>query len=156
LNAVPALLPAQAGDVVFAEKRLIENKGSGVLFTNGTGTGKTFTGLGIVARFAARGKKNIIVVTPNDNINSAWRAAAQEHFGLAINELESTKSEGKGMVVTTFANFGANQALVKRIIYTQTGFGWEYRVCKYRKKPRLLARLAATIAGSCKKAKLYS
>lgn len=54
---LPILLPEQQGDVLFAEERLIENKKPGVMFTNGTGTGKTYTGLGILKRFVNQGKK---------------------------------------------------------------------------------------------------
>lgn len=69
---LPILLPEQQGDVLFAEERLIENKKPGVMFTNGTGTGKTYTGLGILKRFVNQGKKNILIVTPSNDINKAW------------------------------------------------------------------------------------
>src|SRR5690606_2704969 len=40
---MPFLTDGQVEDVVFAERRLSKPEGYGVLFTNGTGTGKTFT-----------------------------------------------------------------------------------------------------------------
>ena len=56
-KALPYLLPEQREDVAKLEKRLIEENKNGMLFTNGTGTGKTFTGLGAVKRFANAGKR---------------------------------------------------------------------------------------------------
>lgn len=111
---MPHLLDGQVQDVVFAEKRLFENAQTGVLFTNGTGTGKTFTGLGVIARQVAQGKKNILVVTPNQKINTAWVDADAEHFKLGLKELKNTKDAGEGVVITTFANFGDNKAIIHR------------------------------------------
>lgn len=54
-EALPYLLPEQCDDIVKAEKRLIIDNANGMLFTNGTGTGKTFTGLGTVKRFLNSG-----------------------------------------------------------------------------------------------------
>ena len=111
---LPMLLPEQAEDIAFAEKRLLENAGTGVLFTNGTGTGKTFTGLGVIKRFMNRGKNNILIVTPSAKINSEWIKAAKKFFGIDVSELKNTKDAGNGAVITTYANMGANNALVKR------------------------------------------
>jgi hypothetical protein len=58
---LPMLTPEQQGDVLKAEQRFAKPDGHGMLFTNGTGTGKTYTGLGIVKRFAKRGKTNILI-----------------------------------------------------------------------------------------------
>lgn len=118
---VPILKPEQAGDVAFAERRLIDNDKNGVLFTNGTGTGKTFSGLGIIKRMYDKGKKNIIVVTPNTNIIKQWTDAAKEHFGIEMTPLESVKDGGKGVCITTFANFGYNHELAKK--------DWDLVVC---------------------------
>ncbi|WP_181880901.1 hypothetical protein [Crenobacter cavernae] len=41
------LLSPQRDDVLKAEIRLMVNSENGMLFTNGTGTGKTFVGLGV-------------------------------------------------------------------------------------------------------------
>jgi hypothetical protein len=111
---LPMLLPEQIRDVRFAEKRLLENEGPGVLFTNGTGTGKTFTGLGIVKRFIYKGKSNILIVTPSAKINSDWIDTAKKFFHLKLTALDDTKDAGRGPVVTTYANMGANNALVNR------------------------------------------
>lgn len=111
---LPFLLEGQQEDVKFAEDRFAEAKGRGVLFTNGTGTGKTFTGLGIINREVRRGSDNILVVVPSDKIARDWSAAA-DHLGIALQQLPDTQSNGgKGPVVTTYANFYQNNALVKR------------------------------------------
>lgn len=118
---VPILKPEQAGDVAFAERRLIDNNKNGVLFTNGTGTGKTFSGLGIIKRMYDKGKKNIIVVAPNTNIIKQWVDAAKEHFGIEMIPLENVKDSGKEVCITTFANFGYNHELAKK--------DWDLVVC---------------------------
>lgn len=111
---LPILLPEQQGDVLFAEERLIENQKPGVMFTNGTGTGKTYTGLGILKRFVNQGKKNILIVTPSNDINKAWIDAAKKDFDIKITPLENTNDIGKDVVVTTYANMGYNNNLVNR------------------------------------------
>lgn len=111
---LPILLPEQQGDVLFAEERLIENKKPGIMFTNGTGTGKTYTGLGILKRFVNQGKKNILIVTPSNDINKAWIDAAKKDFDIKITPLENTNDIGKDVVVTTYANMGYNNNLVNR------------------------------------------
>lgn len=61
---LPYLLKEQVEDVKFAEERFA-NGGRGVLFTNGTGTGKTLTGLGIIKRKLKAGGRNILILTPS-------------------------------------------------------------------------------------------
>lgn len=110
--ALPLLLPEQREDVYKAEKRLDGN--NGILFTNGTGTGKTATGLGIAKRFINDGKDNIIIVVPSDKIAADWVKFARM-LGINLQQLEDTNSNGKsGPVVTTYANFGQNRSLVER------------------------------------------
>lgn len=112
---MPFLTDGQVDDVVFAETRFAVPDGYGVLFTNGTGTGKTFTGLGIMRRMFDAGKKNILVVAPKQTIVDAWVRAAEKFFGLKIKVLESTQDNGgKGIVATTYANFGGNDSLARR------------------------------------------
>ena len=48
-----------------------------MLFTNGTGTGKTFSGLGIIKRFSNAGKNNILIVVPNDKIIEDWQKSGR-------------------------------------------------------------------------------
>lgn len=127
-ETLPILLPAQQDDVRKAESRFFietptEATGAdaarlgdpkrGMLFTNGTGTGKTFTGLGLVKRFAMQGKGNVLIVAPSQTVVEAW-AKAGRAFDLDIAVLEGTDTAGKGVVVTTYANFRNNTALFKR------------------------------------------
>lgn len=106
------LLPQQAEDVCIAEDRFKEH--SGMMFTNGTGTGKTYTGLGIVKCFVDADKKNILIIAPSDGILKQWEEAAAKDFGITLTRLNSTKDAGEGAVTATYANVGANQALVNR------------------------------------------
>lgn len=110
--AMPFLNDGQAEDVLKAEIRFDEHKG--IMFTNGTGTGKTFSGLGIVKRFFDQGKNNILIVAPSQNILDAWKKAAAKFFGIDVYVLKDTQDEGKGVTATTYANFGDNNALVNR------------------------------------------
>lgn len=107
------LLHEQADDVKFAEDRFAKANGHGVMFTNGTGTGKTFSGLGIIKRLERQGKTNILIVTPQANVLNAWIKSGK-HFQLNISSLKNTQDAGKGVVVTTYANFGQNTDLVNR------------------------------------------
>jgi hypothetical protein len=109
---MPFLDDGQANDIAFAEKRFKDEKG--VLFTNGTGTGKTFTGLGVMRRFVDQGKDNIIVVAPSQNILDSWIKAAKKFFKIDITLLKDKTDAGKGVVGTTYANFGDNDSLVNR------------------------------------------
>lgn len=111
---LPFLTVGQVEDVVFAEKRLKDDAKTGVLFTNGTGTGKTFSGLGIAKELAEQGKNNVLIVTPNDQINMQWVSAAKDYFDLMITPLEGIKDAGKGATITTYANMQQNNAIVKR------------------------------------------
>lgn len=114
---LPYLLEGQRDDVAFAERRFeatANGKMPGVLFTNGTGTGKTFTGLGIIARQIRAGKTEGMIVVPNNQIAQDWITSA-ERLGITIKLLDSTSVNGeKGATITTFANFGANLTLADR------------------------------------------
>nr|HNI20744.1 DEAD/DEAH box helicase family protein [Nitrospira sp.] len=112
-DALPMLSAGQQEDVAKAERRFAVPDGYGMLFTNGTGTGKTFSGLGIIKRFSNAGKNNILIVVPNDKIIEDWQKSGRM-LGLDISELKNTKDAGKGIVVTTYANMGANSELVRR------------------------------------------
>lgn len=110
---LPYLLPEQQEDVLKAEQRLSKPDGYGMLFTNGTGTGKTFTGLGVVKRAVRQGKTNILIAVPSDKIAADWIESGVP-LGLEISKLKDTKDAGRGIVVTTYANLGANDALAGR------------------------------------------
>lgn len=112
-ETLPFLQPAQQEDVAFVETRFAIPNGYGALLTNGTGTGKTYSGMGVVKRFARQGKNNVIIVVPNDKIAKDWIDSGK-NLGLNISQLPDTKTAGKGIVVTTYANFGQNTSLVNR------------------------------------------
>lgn len=110
--ALPLLLPEQRDDVLKAEKRLADH--NGILFTNGTGTGKTATGMGVAKRFINAGKDNIAIVVPSDKIASDWVKFAKM-LGVDLKQLDGvTDNGGSGPVVTTYANFGQNETLAQR------------------------------------------
>lgn len=115
-NDLPMLKPEQQEDVEFIETRVNVNNKPGVMLTNGTGTGKTYSGLGFVKRMYDAGKKNILIVSPSESINDQWIEAASKHFDLSIEKLDSTKDSGKdgGICITTYANLQANKELVNR------------------------------------------
>ena len=101
--------------MIKAERRLFgPDGGKGMMFTNGTGTGKTFTGLGIVNRQFRAGKKNVLIVVPTDQKAKDWIEEAG-HMDLPVSQLGGTKDAGKDVVVTTYANFRQNDALNARI-----------------------------------------
>ncbi|MFW9598168.1 MAG: DEAD/DEAH box helicase family protein, partial [Paludibacter sp.] len=120
-ETLPFLLSEQQDDVLKAETRFYGEQhqnekaayGKGMLFTNGTGTGKTYTGLGIAKRFAKQGKGNILIVVPSEAKVLDW-AKDGKNLGLEISPLKDTKDAGQGAVVTTYANFRANEALKER------------------------------------------
>lgn len=119
-KSVPVLMPAQAGDVAQIENRFFgkDNPGPGFQNTNGTGTGKTFTGLGVVKRFAQMGKTNTLIMVPNDGIAQQWIQAANQFFGLDVYLLGSkggakSKDAGKGITIATYASVGQNNSLIK-------------------------------------------
>lgn len=113
--ALPVLFEPQQEDVYKAEKRFFKDDKQGILFTNGTGTGKTGTGSGIIRRFVNAGKDNIIVVVPNDKIARDWLAFLKTKLDVPAKQLDGITDNGKqGVIVTTYANFGSNDALSKR------------------------------------------
>ncbi|WP_339934598.1 LPD38 domain-containing protein [Vreelandella glaciei] len=113
-ETLPQLLKVQQEDVAFAERRFFEANGRGVLFANGTGTGKTYSGLGIAKRHALMGRSNILIVVPSDKIARDWMAAG-ENVDLSIKQLRDTRDNGgEGAVITTYANFRQNNSLAER------------------------------------------
>lgn len=110
--ALPMLLPAQQGDVVKVEQRHL--KDNGIVITNGTGTGKTMSGLGVAKRFHNAGKTNILVLVPSDKIASDWVKSAA-WLDMPLKQLSGiTDNGGSGPAITTYANLGQNNALAQR------------------------------------------
>lgn len=132
-ETLPYLLAPQQDDVIKAEKRFFSPEhdtdalahGKGMMFTNGTGSGKTFTALGIAKRFVKMGKgQNILIVTPSAAKVSDWSIKEAPYMRLKVVPLEGITDGGKGINVTTFANFRTNKELLKRdfdlIIYDES------------------------------------
>jgi len=128
-ESLPYLLPEQQDDVLKAETQFFNGQhqdrqhgfGKGMMFTNGTGTGKTYTGLGIVKRFVKQGKGRVLILTPSQEKVSDWRNDGL-NLGLNIESLDeeakikgtsATKAKGKGVVVTTYANARQNLAMLE-------------------------------------------
>lgn len=128
-ESLPYLLPEQHGDVLKAEQQFFDEKhqdrehayGKGMMFTNGTGTGKTYTGLGIVKRFVKQGKGRVLILTPNQTKVNDWRMDGQ-NLGLDLESLDedakmkgtsATKAKGSGVVVTTYANARQNLKMLE-------------------------------------------
>lgn len=99
--------------MLFALDRFRKDDGYGVVFTNSTGTGKTFSAMGIAKILSKQGKNNILVIVPNAEVMGGWLKAGPM-LGLPITKLRDTKDHGTGVVVTTYANVQNNDALVKR------------------------------------------
>lgn len=150
-ETLPYLLPQQQEDVLKAETQFFGKEhtdrehayGKGYMFTNGTGTGKTFTGLGIAKRLVKQGKGRILIVTPSQKKVSDWIKDGR-NLNMEIRDLDSiakergttaTTESGDGVVITTFANFGVNKKLLEenwdaviydeshRIMEKQEGYG---------------------------------
>lgn len=128
-ETLPFLLPQQQEDVLKAETQFFGKDhtdrehayGKGYMFTNGTGTGKTYTGLGIAKRLAKQGKGRILFITPSQKKVNDWMKDGK-NLGLDIRDLDSVAKEkgttattesGDGMVITTFANFGLNKKILE-------------------------------------------
>ncbi len=124
-ETLPYLLPAQQDDVLKAERRMAGGK-HGIMFTNGTGTGKTYSGLGIVARHIRHtGDKNVLIITPSQPKVSDWIADAK-NLGITATRLSDKKDKGRSVSVTSYANFRDNMELHDRdwsmIVYDESHY----------------------------------
>lgn len=107
-ETLPFLLPEQQNDVLKAETQFFDKShaddahgnGRGMLFTNGTGTGKTYTGLGIIKRFVKQDKGRVLIITPSQTKVSDWIGDGK-NLGLNIKRLSDTKDKGDGVVTFT-------------------------------------------------------
>lgn len=128
-ESLPYLLPEQQDDVLKTEKQFFDEShqdrehgfGKGMMFTNGTGTGKTYTGLGIVKRFVKQGKGRVLIITPSQPKVKDWKEDGR-NLGLEIEDLDeaakkvnttATKAKGSGVVITTFNNARQNLKLLE-------------------------------------------
>lgn len=120
-KVMPFLSKIQFSNTDFVADRLADNGKQGVMITDGTGTGKTFSGLAVAKEMVEDGKDNILIVTPSDSVNNQWANAAKDFFGIELSKLDNIQDAGKGAVITTYANLGANDALIKR--------DWDLVIC---------------------------
>ena len=120
-KVMPFLSKIQFSNTDFVADRLADNGKQGVMITDGTGTGKTFSGLAVAKEMVEDGKENILIVTPSDSVNNQWANAAKDFFGIELSKLDNIQDAGKGAVITTYANLGANDALIKR--------DWDLVIC---------------------------
>lgn len=128
-ETLPFLLPQQQDDVLKAETQFFDEShkdkahanGKGYMFTNGTGTGKTYTGLGIIKRMVKQGKGRILIITPSQQKVKDWINDGR-NLCLDIRDLDdwanergstATNEKGDGVVITTFANLGTNKRLLE-------------------------------------------
>ena len=110
---LPILYDEQCEDVLAIEKRF--QVGKGYLITNGTGTGKTLVGLGVIKRFLVQNKRNILIVVPTDPKCEDWIQEGFEKTDITITKLTSITDKGIGVRVTTYANFYQNQAIEEEL-----------------------------------------
>lgn len=120
-KVMPFLSKIQFSNTDFVADRLADNGKQGVMITDGTGTGKTFSGLAVAKEMVEDGKDNILIVTPSDSVNNQWANAAKDFFDIELSKLDNIQDAGKGAVITTYANLGANDALIKR--------DWDLVIC---------------------------
>lgn len=114
-KAVPTLLPEQLKDVVAIEKRLFKDNGKGMLVANGTGTGKTMTGLGEIVRFLQKGARKILIVVPSSNIRDNWVDDGAK-VGLpssAFATITTGKVAPDAINIITYKAFSENQNILK-------------------------------------------
>lgn len=110
---LPLLLPEQRDDVFKVETRFAKPDGHGMMITNGTGTGKTFSGGGVIKRFYQGGKKNVLIIAPSDAVIAGWTRAL-DALSVPVSQLAGTNDAGRGVVITTYANLRANDTLASR------------------------------------------
>lgn len=113
VDKLPYLLDHQIEDVKKAEDRLYVKNEKGILFTNGTGTGKTLLGAGKILRALQMGKRNIGVIVPTDKKAKDWIEEAAL-LGIKLVQVKDTKDAGAAQFVTTYANFRDNEDLQRR------------------------------------------
>jgi len=114
-DSMPLLLDHQVENCHKAEVRFWEQNEKAMMFTDDTGTGKTITGLSIVKTAQRRGINDVLIIVPTDSVARVWITDGRL-FGLSILQLETIKDAGRigTIVVTTYANYRQNKALIER------------------------------------------
>tara|TARA_R110000772_G_scaffold19922_4_gene55399 strand:+ start:1771 stop:4305 length:2535 start_codon:yes stop_codon:yes gene_type:complete len=143
---LPKLYEEQVEDVLRAEDRYLSG-GKGYLFTNGTGTGKTYVGLGVAKRFWAQNKRDILIVVPTEQKCIDWISEGSV-LNLTISMLKDTNDGGSLFCVTTYANFYQNDALTMRnfhlIIYDESHYlnqNQQGKETSYLSRHKLISKL---------------
>ena len=77
-------------------------------------THNTFVALGLVYRFMLQGKDNIIIVVPTEQKCKDFIEEAEIHFSMNIRMLNGIHDAGFKIVITTYANYYQNLALLRR------------------------------------------
>ncbi|MBK8772703.1 MAG: hypothetical protein IPM06_20065 [Rhizobiales bacterium] len=110
---LPLLLPEQQDDVLKVERRFALPNGHGMMITNGTGTGKTYSGGGVIKRFVQMGKDNVLILAPSEAILRGWKGTL-DALGVPVHQLSDTRDAGRGVTMTTYANLAGNDAIAAR------------------------------------------
>lgn len=122
---LPKLFPEQLEDVLDVEERFFGKKQKGKLLTNVTGTGKTYVGLGVATRFQLMDKNDILIVVPTDEKCKDWIDEG-EQLDLEIYQLQGINDYQPGIIVTTYANYYQNEAILTKsphlIIYDEAHY----------------------------------
>ena len=119
---LPLLSNSQHGDVLRTEQRLYRDGGKGKMLTNGTGTGKTYSGLGVAKRVIQRGG-DVLIVAPA-GVLPAWEKGARDLLMEPRRLSDKKDAGGAGLNLTSFQNFRDNEKLVQRnfafVIYDES------------------------------------
>lgn len=111
-RTLPLLFKEQQDDVVKTEKRMFKDNGKGMLLANGTGTGKTLTGLGVIKRFMMQGKRNILIVVPTSDIANNWVYEGQRLGIDGMNTITTNKFTPDDINIITYASLYQNKTLL--------------------------------------------
>lgn len=111
-RTLPLLFKEQQDDVIKTEKRMFKDNGKGMLLANGTGTGKTLTGMGLIKRFMMQGKRNILIVVPTSDIANNWIYEGQRLGIDGMNTITTNKFTPDDVNVITYASLYQNKSLL--------------------------------------------
>lgn len=111
-RTLPLLFKEQQDDIVKTEKRMFKDNGKGMLLANGTGTGKTLTGMGLIKRFMMQGKRNILIVVPTSDIANNWIYEGQRLGIDGMNTITTNKFTPNDVNVITYASLYQNKSLL--------------------------------------------
>ena len=120
-ETLPTLFKEQQRDIVAIEKRFWDDDSKGMLVANGTGTGKTFVGMGAIIRSLQHGKKNILVVVPSSDIAKSWIADGRALGFDNFEQLTTNKPSDDSVVLTTYKSLTLNKYLLD--------IDWDFIVC---------------------------